>query len=213
MTNFKYFLIPLLLVACTSKQDKMAAELSLVDQKLESSMNFEKYVDSLKAKNNGKLVREKLDSITQNKLQQLKAKAIEDLYSIPDSLVKKMRDFAVAFPQYPKSEQYLYRATQLAEKGGRFFETAKWCEEYLKYYPKGRFRNEALLAAAVNFEKCGTVDKAIEYYEKCAAEFPDATVAKQSKQSVALLKKGLVTPEQQLEYLIQHADTTAEAKK
>lgn len=160
-------IVPILMVtlfSCTSKQDKLAAELSKID----TFMGIKPQLDK-----------------------------------IPDSMAKKMHDFAVAFPQNPKSEEYLYRATQISEMSGRFFETAKWCEDYIKTFPKGKNIYEATIAAAHNFEKSGTFDKAIEYYTKVFTVFPKSELAEPAKQTVKMLKLGLVTPEQQLEYLIK----------
>lgn len=127
---------------------------------------------------------------------------------VPDSMAKPMHDFAVAFPSHPKSEHYLYAATLLSEKSGRYFETAKWCEEYAKLFPKGKFFKDAVVAAGHNFEKSAVFDKAIEFYDKAFKEFPNTKIGEDSKRIADMLRKGLITEEQQLEYLIQQMDSS-----
>lgn len=129
------------------------------------------------------------------------------LDSIPDSMARKLHDFAVAFPANPKSEGYLYTATLLSEKAGRFFETARWCEDYIKAYPKGKFTKSAMVAAAFNFEKSGTFDKAIQYYEQIYKTYPDAPEAEDARRNATFLKLGLLTPEQQFEYVQKQKDS------
>jgi TolA-binding protein len=156
------------LVACTSREDKMLAEL--------------KQVDAYIGKKNA-------------------------MDSIPDSMARRLHDFAVAFPANPKSENYLYTATLLSEKSGRFFETAKWCEDYINAFPKGKFMKAAMVAAAFNFEKSGTFDKAILYYEKIYKTYPDAPEADDARRNATFLKLGLLTPEQQFEYTQKQKDS------
>lgn len=163
----------LALSACVGKQDRLAAELSVIDRFIEPKL--------------------KLDSI-------------------PDTLSRKMHEFAAAFPQNPKSEKYLYVATMLSEKAGRVFECAKWCEEYLKLYPKGQFRMKAMLAAATNYERSGSLDKAMEFYEMIVKTYPEEPVTKDVQQTIKMLKMGLVTPGQQFEYIIRQKDS-AEANQ
>lgn len=159
-------ILPMILIAlfsCTSRQDKLAAELSKIDVYLKPKPQFDK---------------------------------------ISDSMARQMHNFALEFPQNPKSEEYLYASTHVAEMRGRFFETAKWCEDYIKTYPKGKYVYEAITAAGANYEKSGTLDKAIEFYTRLYTQYPKSPLAEPAKQNVKMLKMGLVTPEQQLEYLI-----------
>jgi len=157
------FSMLVLLFACTSKQDKMAAALSNVDAFLTPNLQLDK---------------------------------------IPDSLSRKMHDFAMAYPQNPRSEEYLYRATQMAEMKGKFFETAKWCEDYTVTYPKGKYLLGAITAAAANYEKTGTYEKALFFYKRLYTEYPKSNLANDAKRTVEMINKGLVTPEQQLEYIL-----------
>jgi tetratricopeptide (TPR) repeat protein len=127
--------------------------------------------------------------------------------SLPDSITRLMHDFAVEYPQNPKSEKYLYLSTILTETRGNIFETAKWCEEYVNLFPQGKNLLGAMISAASNYEKTGTVEKAIEFYQKAGAKFPNETIAKEGLKQAAMLKMGLVTPEQQLDYILKQKDS------
>jgi TolA-binding protein len=132
--------------------------------------------------------------------------------SIPDSMAQKLHDFAIAFPTNPKSEGYLYTATLLSEKSNRLFETAKWCDDYLKLYPKGKHTFHAAFAGAHNYEQCKKYDKAIELYTIVYERFPDHPQAADARLAVKYIKLGLLTPEEQLDYAIKHRDS-AEAQE
>jgi TolA-binding protein len=171
MTRTLIFAMAIGLLSCTSREDKMLADLKQVDTHISD-------------------------------------KGIE-LKNIPDSFSTRLHDFAVAFPTHPKSENYLYTATLLAEQNGRIFETAKWCEEYVKLFPKGKFVKDALVSAAHHFEKSGTYDKAIWCYEKIYTDFPKADEADDARLTAKYLKMGLLTPEAQFEYTQKQRDSSA----
>jgi tetratricopeptide (TPR) repeat protein len=75
---------------------------------------------------------------------------------------------------------------------------------------KGKYLFGATVAAAHNYEKVGGYEKAIEYYEKAAKQQPGSPLGKQCAQTVVMLKKGLVTPEQQLEFILNQNKDTAD---
>jgi tetratricopeptide (TPR) repeat protein len=79
---------------------------------------------------------------------------------------------------------------------------------YVAHYPKGQYLFPAMVAAAHNYEKIGQFDKAIIYYDKAALQDPNSTLGKQCAQTSAMLKKGLITPEQQLDYILQNSKDT-----
>ena len=129
------------------------------------------------------------------------------LDSIPDSTTRLMHDFAIAYPGNSKSEKYFYMATLITEARGNFFETAKWCEEYVKLFPNGKNILKAIMATASNYEKSGTVQKAIEYYELAGKRFPNESIAKDGMKNAEMLKMGLITPEQQFDYIMHKKDS------
>lgn len=129
---------------------------------------------------------------------------------IPDSMAGHFQQFAAQFPQHKSSEKLLYAATLMAERSGRYFECGKWCEMYVAHYPNGQYVFASLVAAAHNYEKIEQFDKAIEYYDKAAKKDPNSTLGKQCAQTSAMLKKGLITPEQQLEYILQNSKDTVQ---
>ncbi len=129
---------------------------------------------------------------------------------IPDSMAGHFQQFAARFPQHKSSEKLLYASTLIAERSGRYFECGKWCEMYVAHYPQGQYVFASMVAAAHNYEKIEKFDKAIEYYDKAASKEPNSTLGKQCAQTSAMLKKGLITPEQQLEYILQNSTDTAQ---
>ena len=128
---------------------------------------------------------------------------------IPDSMALHFQQFAAQFPQHKSSEKLLYAATLMAERSGRYFECGKWCEMYVAHYPQGQYVFASMVAAAHNYEKIDKFDKAIEYYDKAALREPNSTMGKQCAQTSSMLKKGLITPEQQLEYILQNSKDSA----
>lgn len=132
--------------------------------------------------------------------------------SLPDSLARHLQGFAMAYPKHKNSEQYLYAATLLSERAGRPFETAKWCEAFVAHYPGSKWLKPATVAAAHNFEKTGVYDKAIKFYDMAASQQPDTDIGKQCAQTAKMLKRGLITPEQQLEYILNKQKDTAAGK-
>lgn len=206
MRIFPFFAVVVLAVACTSKQDKMLAQLAPADKQIDAMMAYDKFVDSIK------VVAKELSALNSNEvlmgeLEIRKQMAFAGLAAIPDSISKTMHDFGLEFPAHPRSEYYLYASTIMAEKNARFFETAKWCEDYIKTFPKGRFRKDAFTAAAHNYEKTGSFNKAIEFYDSVAVNYPKTELGKGAKRIAGMLRKGLVTEEEQLQYLIEHPDT------
>lgn len=129
--------------------------------------------------------------------------------SIPDAVVVKMHSFAVKYPNHDKSEKYLYMASVVTEARGNRFECAKWSAEFAELYPKSKDLQKALVAAAENYEKSGSFDKAIEYFEKAAANTKNTEEGEQYRKMARMLKMGLVTPEQQFQYIMQQKDSAA----
>jgi TolA-binding protein len=124
------------------------------------------------------------------------------LDSLPDTLGLHLYTFANHFQEHPSSEQYLYAATLLAERSSHRFDAARWCESFIAHYPKSKRLKQATIGAAHNFEMTGNYEKAIKYYEMAAKQQGDSPLGKQCTQAVKMLKLGLITPEQQLEYML-----------
>jgi hypothetical protein len=118
---------------------------------------------------------------------------------IPDSMANHFQQFAAQYPQHKASEKLLYASTLIAERSGR----------HVAHYPKGQYVYPAMVAAAHNFERTEQFGKAIEFYDKAALTQPESILGKQCAQTSAMLKKGLITPEQQLEYILNHSTDTA----
>ena len=208
MRNFVIGCATLLLFACTSRQDTLLKKLAPADALIAKVMAYRSFSDSLFGKEGNRALTP--DSLTRVALVQMRKEIRDALNSVPDTLAKSLHDFAMEFPEHPKSESYLYVSSVLAEKSGRIFETAKWCEDYIKTYPKGVFYKDALTSAASNYERSGTFDKAILYYDKIATEFPTTAIGKDAASVATMLRKGLTTPEQQMEFILSQRDSTGE---
>ena len=169
----------LLITACMSKQDKMLAPI-------------ERYNKTLDMTASGHLTVEQEAFL---------------MDSVPDSVSRKWHDFALAFPQHPAAEKMLYLATLKAEQSGRFLDCAKWCEDYLKLYPKSPLKFKALVAAASNWEKARVWEKAIEYNQRIVNEYPKDPVAAHAAIVVRMLKLGITDEEKQLEYILAERDS------
>lgn len=202
MIRYTWLLLLVLVASCTSKEDKMLAELAAVEPLMEPLRQLEHRLDSMGKKAGEKVNPDKLDSASRNRLISEKATAMQSLLKIPDSLASKMHQFALQFPAHPKSEEYLYKATLISEHSGRKFEVAKWCEDYLKQYPSGKYASEATFAAANNYMETGTVAKAIEFFTRMYTKYPKSSLADQCRKTAQMLKLGLVTPEQQFNYMM-----------
>lgn len=208
MRNFAIGCAALLLFACTSRQDTLLKKLAPADALIAKVMAYRNFSDSLFGKDGNKNILP--DSTTRVAMVEMRKEIRDALNSVPDTLAKPLHDFAMEFPEHPRSESYLYVSSVLAEKSGRIFETAKWCEDYLKTYPKGVFYKDALTSAASNFERSGTFDKAILYYDRIAKEFPKTSIGKDAGSVAAMLRKGLTTPEQQMEFILSQRDSSGE---
>jgi TPR repeat protein len=125
------------------------------------------------------------------------------LDSLPDTLGLHLYSFASRFHEHPSAEQYLYAATLLAERSAHRFDAAKWCEAFVAHYPKSKRVKQATIAAAHNFEMTGNYEKAIKYYELAAKQQGNNKLGEQCTQAAKMLKMGLVTPEQQLEFMLK----------
>ena len=82
-------------------------------------------------------------------------------------------------------------------------QAAQWAEVYLETFKKSQnHRVDMYVMAAHHYEQHQVLDRALELYKNFIKEFPKHEIAPQAKQMVEFIEKGLVTPEQQLEYLL-----------
>lgn len=148
---------------------------SKLDKSLEVITPFEKYIDQ-------KLV---LDSIPQNF----------------DTVLYR---FVLDFPKHNKSITYLYAASQIAEKRGNGPKAAEYSSYFVDQYPQeSKHRMEMAVVAGHYYEMNTQFDKALKYYDLLVKEFPNEQISKQAAVTAKMIRLGLVTPEQQLEYLKQ----------
>ena len=148
---------------------------SKLDKSLDLIIPYEKYID-------GKLI----------------------LDSIPQQFDTVLYRFVQDFPQHNKSIQYLYAASQIAEKRGNGPKAAEYSAFYIDQYPsEKKYRMELAVVAGHYYEMNTQFEKALKYYDILANEFPNEPIAKQAAVTAKMIRLGLVTPEQQLEYLKQ----------
>ncbi len=126
------------------------------------------------------------------------------LDSIPVGFEKKLADFTKEFHNYSKSAQYLYTAAYVAEKRGKVREAAEYAAMYVDQYPsEKKHRMESAMVAAHYFETMANYESALKYYDILTKEFSNEQIGVQAKQTAEMIRKGAITPEQQLEYMIQ----------
>lgn len=122
--------------------------------------------------------------------------------SLPVGFEKKLADFAKEFKQYSKSSKYIYAAAFLAEKRGRLKEAAEYSAIYVDDYSNEKsHRMESAMVAAHYFETIEKYELALKYYDLLAKEFSKNPVGEQAKFTGEMIRKGAITPEQQLEYM------------
>lgn len=126
------------------------------------------------------------------------------LDSIPMGFESKLASFAKEFKQYSKSPQYLYAAAYIAEKRNKIREAAEFSAMYVDGYPKEtKHRMESAMVAAHYFENMQKFDLALKYYDILTKEFSSHEIGKQAKFTAEMIRKGAVTPEQQLQMMLE----------
>lgn len=126
------------------------------------------------------------------------------LDSLPMGFEKKLADFSKEFKKYSKSSQYIYTAAYIAEKRGKVREAAEYSAIYVDEYPTEKLhRMESAMVAAHYFETMEKYEQALKYYDILTKEFPNHQIGQQAKSTAEMIRKGAVTPEQQLEMMIQ----------
>lgn len=124
------------------------------------------------------------------------------LDSLPVGFEKKLADFAKEFKQYSKSSKYIYAAAYMAEKRGKIREAAEYSAIYVdEYATEKNHRMESAMVAAHYYETMSKFELALKYYDLLAKEFPNQPIGGQAKFTAEMIRKGAITPEQQLEYM------------
>jgi tetratricopeptide (TPR) repeat protein len=122
--------------------------------------------------------------------------------SLPVGFEKKLADFVKEFKQYSKSSKYIYAAAYLAEKRGKIREAADYAALYVDDYASEKsHRMESAMVAAHYYETMGKYELALKYYDLISKEYPKNPVGEQAKFTSEMIRKGAITPEQQLEYM------------
>lgn len=127
------------------------------------------------------------------------------LDSLPYNADSLLMEFAKKYPKNPKSESYCYFAAAITETRGMHLRSAQLAEYYLNNFTGTRERRmEQAVVAAHYYEKQQVFDKALTHYRFLADSFSNLPVGVQAKQMVFFIEKGLLTPEQQLEYILEN---------
>lgn len=135
------------------------------------------------------------------------------LDSIPMGLESKLSAFSKEFKQYSKSPQYLFAAAYIAEKRGKIREAADFSAMYVDEYPnEKKHRMESAMVAAHYFENMQKFDLALKYYDILTKEFSTHEIGKQAKFTAEMIRKGAVTPEQQLQMMLERASKDSVGK-
>jgi len=125
------------------------------------------------------------------------------LDSLPANADSALWNFAQNNPKNPKSDTFAYQAIQIKIARNMTLQAAKWAETYLNTFNKSKnHRIDLYVMAAHYYEQHEVFDRALDLYKKFISEFPEHEIAPQARQMIEFIEKGLTTPEQQLEYLI-----------
>jgi len=125
------------------------------------------------------------------------------LDSLPPNADSALWNFAENNPKNSKSDTFAYQAIQIKIARNMTLQAAKWAEVYLETFKKSKnHRIDLYVMAAHYYEQHEVFDRALDLYKKFIAEFPEHEIAPQARQMIEFIEKGLITPEQQLEYLI-----------
>ena len=125
-------------------------------------------------------------------------------------MVKFVRDF----PEHPDAGSMTIASFRIAERKNWVFKASEWSQYYLDTYkPKGQAYWEMLVISAHFHEQAGLYEKAITNYRLLKAQVDSGRLAgkdyadiyKQALIVLEMLEKGLVTPEQQAEFIIKRA--------
>lgn len=123
--------------------------------------------------------------------------------TLPENADSALWAFALTNPKNSRSDTFAYRAIQIKLARNRALQAAQWADVYLETFKKNtNQRIDLYIMAAHHYELHQVYDRALDLYKKFILEFPDHEIAPQAKQMVEFIEKGLVTPEQQLEYLL-----------
>jgi len=134
--------------------------------------------------------------------------------SLPDSAASAMMKFVKEFPQHADAGKMTIASFRIAERKNWVFKASEWSQYYLDTYkPKGQGYWEMLVISAHFHEQAGLYEKAIANYRLLKAEVDSGRLAgkyyadiyKQALIVLEMLEKGLVTPEQQAEFIIKRA--------
>ncbi|MBU6325148.1 MAG: tetratricopeptide repeat protein [Bacteroidetes bacterium] len=122
--------------------------------------------------------------------------------SLPDTLARRLADFAIQYPKNPNSPDYLFAAAGLFERQGKWYRSAELFEKFSQLFPQHPRLERALLAGAHNFVESGNTRKGKALYETFLQKFPNSKLA----EDVRLLLPDIeLTPEQLLEKVLQRA--------
>ncbi|MFN5889304.1 MAG: hypothetical protein ACK448_02820 [Bacteroidota bacterium] len=134
--------------------------------------------------------------------------------SLPDSAATVMMKFVKDFPEHPEAGPMTIASFRIAERKNWVFKASEWSQYYLDTYkPKGQGYWEMLVISSHFHEQAGMYQKAIANYRLLKSEVDSGRLAgkdyadiyKQALIVLEMLEKGLVTPEQQAEYIIKQA--------
>lgn len=124
--------------------------------------------------------------------------------SLPGNADSLLYQFAKSHPKHHKSEIYAYYSTIILEKRKRGLKAAEVAEFYVDHYTVDKQRRmEQAMVAAHYYEVHGVLDKALKHYEILNKEYEGQEVGKQAERMIFFIKKGIVTPEDQLEYMLK----------
>jgi outer membrane protein assembly factor BamD (BamD/ComL family) len=124
--------------------------------------------------------------------------------SLPQNADSILWAFAINNPKHRQADTFAYQSIQIKVARNHTLQAAQWAEIYLEKFKKStNHRIDLHIMGAHYYEQHEVYDKALALYKSFIKEFPDHEMKPQAKQMIEFIEKGLVTPEQQLEYLLK----------
>lgn len=124
--------------------------------------------------------------------------------SLPRNADSALWAFAINNPNNKQSDTFAYQAIQIKLAENMTLQAAQWAEIYLEKFKNSQnHRIDLYVMAAHHYEQHQVFDHALALYKAFIKEFPKHEISAQAKQMIEFIEKGLITPEQQLEYLLQ----------
>lgn len=122
---------------------------------------------------------------------------------VPDSIAPLMHEFGKLYPKHPQSPQFMFFAAAKKSQMNETYQSAVWYEECYLQFPKDSMAIFALAGAISNYGNAKNGhSKYVEMLERLVKDFPKHPMAASTRLELERAKKGPLTPDQELEMIL-----------